>query len=128
MSILYTTEVFFTLAIDGTHCWSTCALEEVEFLKYVHRHMFHIKCYKPVSHSDRDIEFIQAKHDVLDYLRKKYYNYEKRTHALGMKSCEMLATELCIEFELSGCEVNEDNENGAIVRKVPSFEITKVGS
>jgi hypothetical protein len=36
-------------------------------------------------------------------------------HEFGAKSCEMIAIELINEFNLSRCEVNEDNENGAIV-------------
>jgi len=86
----------------------------MEILRQDHRHMFHMKAYKTVNHDDRDVEFIQLKHEILDYL-KKYYDEDKRSHYFGSMSCEMLAVELIEEFDLIRCEVNEDNENGAVV-------------
>ena len=113
----YKKEVFCSLRIDGIHRWDNCPIEEVDFLRYDHRHMFGIKCYAVVNHSDRDIEFIELKHNVLDYLKDKYYDEVQRTHYFGSKSCEMIAEELINEFNLSSCEVNEDGENGSIVRR-----------
>jgi hypothetical protein len=109
------TEVFCTLQFDGTHYWKNCPIEEVDYLKDNHRHMFHVKAYTIVNHDDRDVEFIQLKHRVQEYLYVAYWDKEKRTHVLGGKSCEMVAEELINKFSLSKCEVNEDNENGAIV-------------
>ena len=108
-------EIYVTLQIEGIHNWPDCNIEEVQFLKYPHRHLFGIKAYKEVGHSNRDIEFIELKHSIQEYLRKKYWNKEKRIYLLGAKSCEMLAIELIQEFDLIKCEVNEDNENGSIV-------------
>lgn len=114
------TEIWVTLQVEGTHNWPKCPFKEVAFLRETHRHIFHIKAYKEVTHSDRDVEFIMLKRDILDYLRFEYTTgygaSEARTvHAFGSKSCEMIATELIKEFELSRCSVSEDNENGAIV-------------
>jgi hypothetical protein len=113
----YKKEVFCSLSIDGIHRWDTCPIEEVKFLRDDHRHMFGIKCYAVVNHNDRDIEFIELKHNVLEYLKEKYYDEAKRTHYFGSKSCEMIAEELINEFNLSSCEVNEDGENGSIVTR-----------
>jgi hypothetical protein len=62
------------------------------------------------------------KHRIRDYLVKEYGKAESDgtviyyTHCVfGARSCEMLAEELITQFNLSKCEVNEDNENGAIV-------------
>ena len=64
--------VFCSLAVDGIHRWEDCPIEEVKVLRDDHRHMFHIRAYMPVTHSDRDVEFIVQKHKILDYLKKRY--------------------------------------------------------
>jgi hypothetical protein len=108
------TEVFCTLQIEGTHSWPGCPFEEVAYLRDPHRHVFHIKAYKEVSHNDRDVEFIMLKHQIrLHFLQ--YSQPEFNLCVFGAKSCEMIATELIKEFKLSRCEVSEDGENGAIV-------------
>ena len=113
----YALEVFCSLQVEGVHAWYDCPLPEVEFLSNDHRHIFHIKAYKSVNHSDRDVEFIQLKHAIQEYLRQKYWRDDIRIHYFGAKSCEMLAIELIDEFDLIRCEVNEDNENGSIVTR-----------
>lgn len=113
-----TTEIYCTLQVEGTHCWPDCPLEEVVYLRSPHRHIFHIKAYAIVNHSDRDIEFIKLKHEITRYLSDKYYDrLGLRVHRFGSRSCEMIAEELIEQFGLSKCEVNEDNENGCIVTK-----------
>ena len=114
-------EVFCTLQVEGTHSWPGCPYEEVAYLRDEHRHMFHIKAYKSVIHSDRDVEFIMLKHEIQIYLHTMYYWAKNKIHRFGAKSCEMIAQELIDNFELSRCEVSEDGENGAIV------EVTYVG-
>lgn len=107
------TEVFCTLQFAATHNWSACPYDEVDFLRWPHRHIFHIKSHKIVSHTDRDEEFIILKNKIAKYLEKKY-----PTHEFGSQSCEMIAHELVDQFNLSRCEVSEDLENGAIVTKM----------
>ncbi len=109
------TVVFCTLQVEGTHCWADCPLVEVDYLRDLHRHVFWIKAYIEVFHDDRDVEFIQLKHRIQDYLLDRYYDTSLRLHEFGKMSCEMIASELIEEFDLCQCEVNEDNENGAIV-------------
>ena len=107
--------VFCTIQIEGAHFWKDCPLAEVDYLKDRHRHVFHIKAYQTVSHSDRDVEFICLKHDILHYLRVEYFREASFLHEFDGMSCEMIANELIDRFNLSSCEVNEDGENGAIV-------------
>ena len=108
-------EVFCTLQIDGTHSWPDCPFDEVAFLCDNHRHMFHIKAFKQVYHDDRDVEFIMLKRQIQEYVNGKYFIPGYATHVFGAMSCEMIARELIEKFELSRCEINEDNENGAIL-------------
>lgn len=103
-------EVYCTILFEAIHNWPECPFEEVSYLRDPHRHIFYIKAYKQVNHDDRDVEFIMLKHDISFYLRQTY-----PAKQLGATSCEMLALKLVKEFDLSKCEVSEDNENGAIV-------------
>jgi len=109
-----TTEVYCTLQIEGTHNWPNCPFDEVDYLRVPHRHIFHIKAYAEVNHDDRDIEFICLKHRIEEYF-VRYRDDVKKICVFGAKSCEMIARELITEFGLTRCEVNEDNENGAIL-------------
>ena len=115
------TEVYCTVVIEGTHCWTDCPYPEVAYLRDPHRHLFHIKAYKEVTHADRDVEFIMLKHRIESYIKDKYLarvgsaDFSTMLCVFGSMSCEMIAEELIEEFDLTRCEVNEDNENGAIV-------------
>lgn len=109
------TSIYCSLQVEGTHNWPDCPIEEVDYLKVPHRHIFHIKAYKPVNHDDRDVEFIWFKHEIEEYFYKHYFDEKKRLCVFGAMSCEMIANELMTQFKLSKCEVSEDDENGAIV-------------
>jgi hypothetical protein len=102
-------EVIARLRFVGFHRWPG-APDAVAYLANTHRHEFHIEARKQVSALDREIEFITLKRQIGDYLSASY-----PAGHLGARSCEMLATELCAEFNLSSCEVLEDGENGARV-------------
>ena len=118
MSMTVTTfkeTVFCSLQIEGLHNWPDCPIEEVAYLRDLHRHIFHIKAFKPVTHSDRDVEFIWLKHQIQHYIDQRYYSGQYKCCFFGAMSCEMLAKQLITAFDLSSCEVNEDGENGAIV-------------
>lgn len=110
------TNIVVSTQVEGLHHWPDCPIQEVQYLNSMHRHMFHIKAKKKVEHDDRDIEIIQFKHDIIQYLDNKYMDYNHRCLMFGAKSCEMIAKELVEEFELSYCEVLEDGENGAEVQ------------
>ena len=114
-AIKYIEQVYCTLQIEGTHNWPDCPYDEVAYLRDPHRHMFHIKAYKQVTHSNRDVEFIMLKHQIRDYIRRTYWMPKTMLCEFGAKSCEMIAKELIEQFDLVKCEVNEDGENGGIV-------------
>jgi hypothetical protein len=113
------TTIFTKLTIEGLHRWKDCNLEEVGYLKNTHRHIFHITCEKDVTGLDRELEFVRFKHEVDFYIRHNYYMPYLGCCSFGNMSCEMIAKELVKEFNLSSCEVSEDNENGAkIIREL----------
>ena len=98
------------LDIEGLHSWPNCNIEEVEYLKYMHRHTFSFQCRAEVTHNDRDIEFIVFKHQIKEYLGKKYYDPKYKCCNFTGQSCESLAEELVREFNLCRCSVSEDGE------------------
>lgn len=106
----YDMEVFAHNEFEAVHAWPDCPIEEVNYLRDRHRHVFHIDSYKTVNHDDRDTEFIVLKHRVQEQLEEWYPDRE-----LGSTSCEMLAIRLIGAFGLSKCMVSEDGENGAVV-------------
>lgn len=107
------TKIIVTVRIPGVHKWPNCDIDEVVYLRDYHRHMFHIKAWKPVTHDDRDVEILRFKKEMKDYLREEYYDVEADVCFFGAMSCEMIAKELAEQFELTECEVLEDGENGA---------------
>ena len=111
------TTVIARLQVEGIHQWKDCPLPEVEFLRYPHRHIFHINCEKEVFHDNRDVEFIMMKREILKYLNTQYQGIpaDKGCLKFNNMSCEMIAQELLDKFKLVSCEVFEDNENGARV-------------
>lgn len=111
------TYVIVNLQVEGMHRWEACPFKEVEYLRNFHRHMFHIKAVKDVSHDDRDVEIIMLKREISSYLEAKYYYPALDLCHFGGMSCEMIAKDLVKQFNLEYCEVLEDGENGAAVRK-----------
>jgi hypothetical protein len=107
-------QIIVTLSIEGVHHWSNCPFQDVAFLKNKHRHLFHIRAIKQVSHSNRDVEIIMLKRSIETYIQNKYRNGYHCCN-FGDMSCEMIADELLNEFTLNECEVLEDGENGARV-------------
>jgi hypothetical protein len=67
---------------------------------------------KQVFHDDRDVEFIDFKRQLIKYVTEKYFDSEYDCCNFRSCSCEQLARELFIKFELSYCSVTEDQENG----------------
>jgi hypothetical protein len=98
------------LDIEGLHCWESCNIDEVDYLKHLHRHTFGFLCRAEVTHNDRDIEFIEFKHKIKEYLGKKYYDPKYKCCNFTGQSCESLAEDLIAAFNLCRCSVSEDNE------------------
>ena len=108
--------IWVTFQKEGIHKYPAAlddpALEEVKFLGYPHRHMFHFKVEIEVFHDDRDIEFILFKREL-----ESLYN-QKDVMSLDYKSCEMIARDLAKYIQTKypnralSISVAEDNENG----------------
>ena len=109
------TNVIAKLEVEGMHNWpeAKTVFPEVAFLSDMHRHKWFITAKKVVTHSDRDVEFIMFKRDIIDYLRLNYYNETTRTHEFGRKSCEELCMEILTAFDCNYVSVMEDDENGS---------------
>lgn len=81
------------------------------YLRFPHRHLFHIKITIEVFHDDREIEFIQFKNWVKQF-------YPAKVEA---GSCEMIADDLMFNIRKKysdrhlKIEVYEDGENGGII-------------
>lgn len=115
------TNIIVKLQIEGFHCWpgaKDTPMQEIHYLADPHRHVFHITCFKDVNHDDRDIEIIEFKRQVTQYLLQQYPD---KLHPLGCDfgsmSCEMIARELLLVFGMTMCRVLEDGENGGVVRQ-----------
>ena len=117
--------IWVTFQKEGVHLYpgadtdpklATGDWDDVSFLGFPHRHIFHFKVWIEVFHDDRDIEFIQFKR----WLERLYAEVESSTSVLQLnhKSCEMIADDLAetINDEYPDryikISVAEDNENG----------------
>lgn len=93
---------------------ATGGADDVSFLGYIHRHIFHFNVAIEVFHDDRDIEFIQFKR----WLEKLY---SEKTLELDYKSCEMICDDLAQQINNKypgrkiSITVSEDGENGATI-------------
>jgi len=96
--------------------------DDVSFLGYPHRHIFHFRVQIEVFNNDRDIEFIQFKrwlqrlYDMAPHGEEQHDN--STVLELDYKSCEMIAEELYLQINFKypnrkvTIEVSEDGENG----------------
>lgn len=94
---------------------ATGGWDDVSFLGYPHRHMFHFRVSIQVWHDDREIEFIQ-------FSRWLQRLFAEDVVQLDFKSCEMIADDLFLEIRKRygsnrevHIEVSEDGENGCVV-------------
>ena len=108
------TTITVTTQFEGIHAYPE-APEGVEFLRYPHRHVFHVRVELEVFHDDREVEFILFKREISAFISDNFND-------LQSKSCEMLG-ELFINYVTGkykgrSCSVSvfEDGENGATVK------------
>ena len=104
---------------------ATGGWDDVSFLGYPHRHMFHFRVSIEVFHNDRDIEFIQFKrwlqrlYDMAPNGGKGHDNVA--VLELDYKSCEMIADDIYTQIAAKypgravTIEVSEDGENGCCI-------------
>ena len=117
-------QIWVTFSKEGVHLYpaaiddpalATGGADDVSFLGYAHRHIFHFRVAIDVFHDDRDIEFIQFKR----WLEKLY---AEKTLELDYKSCEMICDNLYNQISIRypsrtvWIDVSEDGENGSFVQ------------
>lgn len=120
-TLVKNTRIWVTFRKEGIHLYpaakddpklKTGGWDDVSFLGYAHRHIFHFKVGVEVFHDDRDVEFIQFKR----WLERLY---DEKTLELDHKSCEMISDDLYSKIIAQYperdvfIEVSEDGENGA---------------
>jgi hypothetical protein len=106
--------VHFFPGADTNPKYATGDWDDVSFLGYPHRHMFHFYVTLGVTHNDRDVEFIQFKRELIRC-------FDNGVIQLDHQSCEMIGESLINYIEehypnrAVRVEVFEDNENGGII-------------
>lgn len=115
---MYNIEVYCSLDFEALHKFPNAGeFCDQAHLENLHRHIFRIKCAWEASHANREREFIDVKHAILNYL-KSTFPLENGIPDMQATSCEALAMRLLDSFAfLKSVEVSEDGENGAIVSK-----------
>ena len=116
-----TRQIWVTFQKEGIHKYPAALenplLEDVSFLGYPHRHIFHFRVWIDVWHNDRDVEFIQFKRWL-----ENLYRSDQAVLSLDYKSCEMIADDLYLQIAARypdrsvWIEVAEDGENGALIK------------
>ena len=119
-------QIWVTFQKEGIHKYPAALenplLEDVNFLGYPHRHIFHFRVSIDVYHNDRDIEFIQFKRWL-----ESLYSGQQNCLRLDYKSCEMIADDLYLRIadrypnRNVVISVSEDDENGCEIR----YNLTK---
>lgn len=117
-------QIWVTFKKEGIHKYpaalndpklATGDWDDVSFLGYPHRHIFHFTVGLEVFHEDRDVEFIQFKR----WLERLYSD---GILELDYQSCEMisdaLANKINEKYPNRAIEitVSEDGENGSTSR------------
>ncbi len=109
------TSVIVKLTVLGLHCWPKAAevMPEVAYLANLHNHHFEITCKKRVSEDDRQIELIQFRLEVEDYLKRNFYDEIYKCCNFKAMSCEHICKDLQEAFDLDYVSVWEDESVGA---------------
>lgn len=110
-------EVFCKVTFEAVHNWpgvvNVPGLEEVHYLQHPHRHLFVIRAFSKVSHSDRDVEFIWLAHRIEEFMLHQFPDRQ-----LGAMSCEMIGELILTNFPaVYKVSVAEDDENGAVMER-----------
>jgi hypothetical protein len=115
-------KIIINTTFEGTHFWEE-APQEVSYLKNEHRHLFHVRVEKKVSHAEREIEIILFKRKVGEIIAV----FQKYTPGVINWSCEEWAKRLLQSLEADKVEVLEDGENGAIAELSEGENSSKIG-
>jgi hypothetical protein len=124
MPVVRKSMIWVTFQREGIHKYpaaledpklATGGADDVSFLGYPHRHIFHFRVAIEIFHDNREIEFIQFKRWLTGL-------YSDAILALDYKSCEMIAEDLYVQISKQypgrtiEIEVSEDNENGCNIK------------
>lgn len=99
-------------SFEGIHQYPD-APNDVSFLKYPHRHIFHVKISIEQFHNDRDVEFILFKRFINKVIANK--KFPKSV------SCEMMSDFIFKKIlkkypdRRTRIEISEDLENGSLI-------------
>jgi len=120
MPLEFKESIIVKTRFEALHQWATIPnAHPSQYLKYLHRHIFHIEMHLKVTHSDRDVEFIDFKRIVDGYLKCQFkIDAQSDLFIINNTSCENLAKLLLLQYHNIGCywvQVLEDGEMGAIV-------------
>ena len=130
-----TKSIWVTFRKEGVHYYpgadsdpnlATGDWDDVSFLGFPHRHIFHFRVRIEVFHDDRDIEFIQFKRwleRLFDSDARENSSSDSNRTVLNLnnKSCEMIADDLHKEISsrypgrFIEIDVSEDGENGCTI-------------
>lgn len=114
---LYTTQIIVNLQVDGLHFWKDCPHKDVDFLRYLHRHMFYVTIKCLVTHNDREKELFMVRERLTQWFYTKYDTSKSGSsvsYNFGSRSCEMICQDILAEnADFTYARVMEDNENGA---------------
>lgn len=115
-------EVYCKVNFEAIHNWpgvvNIPGLEEVNYLQHPHRHIFVIRAYSKVTHTDRDVEFIWLSHQIENFLKRQWGTFHGHAANIGSTSCEMMGELILNNFpEVYKVDVSEDDENGAIMER-----------
>lgn len=106
--------------IEGLHCWPGVVKTPCreKYLAAPHRHLFKFRVKVPVTHTDRDVEFIEFAHSIKAKLLSTFKGNTPFTANFHSMSCEALGVWVLEHFEQAvQVEVTEDGESGAVVER-----------
>jgi len=81
------TNIVVRFTLEGTHTWPD-APDEYKLLRARHGHNFLFECHIPVTHSDREMEFLKVRRELVASVRSSFKGEPCDFRA---NSCEALA-------------------------------------
>lgn len=107
------------MTVPGVHCWPQ-APDHFGPLRTTHRHLFTIDADVQTDHGNRAVEFIQLGQQIREYLtgaypRSPYWDCVDFRNL----SCEMIASDVLLAFNLDRVTVWEDMENAGVAERGP---------
>jgi len=109
-TIEFDAQIYVRTEFEALHRYAG-APDEVEFLRYPHRHIFKVRVDFPVNDLNREKEFFIQKQKIDKFITSTI-------NPRNAGSCEQIASKILLGFpDAIRCEVSEDGENGAILSR-----------